>query len=189
MRMTEEELESKLPFMFRPDGDIVAVEYGDIPAHTYMDSNYQYWRGQKGTLSNISAVDAYMYAVNGCYHVYSTLIGFVNIDVKGNVLCGNISVKHRGKSYTIHLNLMYGLKSLSIMHIGSSYVTGFTNSDGQSSPTRKANTKEIDKDILEKIINDPLKDFGVGIQLFMEAVRKTYELDPVNRIMDKCFHQ
>lgn len=185
MRMTEEELKSKIPFMFRPNGDIVAVEYGDIPAGTYTQRDYQYWQEQEGTLSNISAVDAYMYAVNGCYHVYSTLIGFVNIGAKGNVLCGNISVKHRGKSYIIHLNLMYGLKSLSIMHIGSSYVTGFTNSDGQSSPTRKANTKEIDKDVLEKILNDPLEDYGVGIQLFMEAVRKTYELDKTNCIMEK----
>lgn len=185
MRMTEDELESKIPFMFRQNGDIVAVEYGDIPAHTYMDSNYQYWQGQKGTIANISAVDAYIFAVNGLYHVYSTLIGEVYIAAKGNVLCGNIGVKHHGKSYIIHLNLMYGLKSLSIMHIGSTYVTGFTNSDGQSSPTRKANTKEIDKDVLEKILNDPLEDYGVGIQLFMEAVRKTYELDKTNCIMEK----
>lgn len=185
MRMTEAELKQAIPFMYRSDKDMVAVEYGDIPSYTYTYENYQYWQGHKGTISNVSAVEAYMYAVNGGYHVYSTLIGTVQISVKGDVLCGSINVKYRGMTYSISLNLMYGLKSLSIMHIGASSVTGFTNSDGQSSPTRKANTKEIDKDVLEKILNDPLEDYGVGIQLFMEAVRKTYELDKTNCIMEK----
>ena len=47
-----------------------------------------------------------------------------------------------------------------------------------------ASIDEKDEDA-EKILNDPLEDYGVGIQLFMEAVRKTYELDKTNCIMEK----
>lgn len=64
-------------------------------------------------------------------------------------------------------------------------VVGFSNKYGIGSPS--LNTKEMDKETIEKILNLPLEDYGVGIQKFMETVRQVYDIDGTNHIMEKRF--
>ena len=48
-------------------------------------------------------------------------------------------------------------------------------------------TKEMDKDLIERILNDKLEDYGYAIQRFMEDVRELYAEDTTNHIMEKRF--
>ena len=189
MRETREELIEKFPSFNASRYDIVKILYGDEP-NTYWDlEKYNYHRTLTGTLSNISAVDAYIFTKYGNYYIYSTRIGRVYIAEKGEVLCGDISVKHRGLKYDICLNLMYGFSALDILYLGGpSGVTGFSSSDGIGSPCSRKMTKELDKDKILRIINESLSDYGVGIQKFMKMVRQIYQRDPTNHILEKTFN-
>ena len=80
---------------------------------------------------------------------------------------------------------MYGFKKLDILRLGGDNVVGFSNADGQGSPSRY--TKEMDSETIERILNNPLPDYGVGIQKFMEAARELYAEDTTNHIMEKRF--
>ena len=80
---------------------------------------------------------------------------------------------------------MYGFKKLDILRLGGDNVVGFSNADGQGSPSRY--TKEMDKDLIERILNDKLEDYGYAIQRFMEAARELYVEDTTNHIMEKRF--
>lgn len=103
-------------------------------------------------------------------------------------MCGDLQVKYRGKVYSIYLNLMYGLKSLSIFrNSGAESFTGFSNADGLSSPCIKSHTKELDRDLIEKVLKVDLSDYGESVRKFMEAVTALYDKDKVNHIMEKCF--
>ena len=79
---------------------------------------------------------------------------------------------------------MYGFKNLDILRIGEK-VVGFSNADGQGSPSR--NTEEMDTETINRILNDPLSDYGIGIQKFMEVARQLYAEDTTNHIMEKRF--
>lgn len=125
--------------------------------------------------------------MNGTYSDYRTLIGNVKIAKNGRVLCGDINVKYYGKIHNIHLNKMYGYNSLDILRLGNG-VVGYSTKDGCGSPSPVYFTKELDCDVIEHIINQPLPDYGIGIQKFMEAVRETYRADTTNYIMKKCFN-
>ena len=189
MRETREELIEKFPSFNTYHQDIVKIFYGDEPDTYWNLEKYNYHRTLTGTLSNISAVDAYIFTQYGNYYIYSTRIGRVYIAENGEVLCGDISVKHRGLTYDVCLNLMYGFSALDILYLsGSSGVTGFSSSDGIGSPCTHKMTKELDKEKILRIINEPLSNYGVGIQKFMETVRKTYQRDPTNHILEKTFN-
>ena len=188
MRMTREELLEKFPSWNESRHDIMAVNYGDEPLIHYDQGEYEryqnYWSKDK-TFANIMAVDAYIYSQNGTYDEYRTLIGKVRIAEDSRVLCGDVNVKYRGKTHNIILNKMYGFKKLDILRLGGDNVVGFSNADGQGSPSRY--TKEMDAETIEKILNDPLSDYGIGIQRFMEAARELYAEDTTNHIMEKRF--
>ena len=169
------------------DGDIIAVEYGDIPSSNYTQKDYDRWQKLSGTLSNIGAVDAHIFTCFGQYSVYNTRIGKVYIDSTGDVLCGSISIRCRGNVYNVYLNLMHNLNGLDVIGLRAGGVVGYSNKDGLGSPSRKHNTREISVDVLESILNDPLNDYGEGIQRFMDSVRKSYLLDKTNHIMEKTF--
>ena len=188
MRMTREEILEKYPSWNESRHDIVAVNYGDEPLIHYDKNEYDryqnYW-SKDSTFANIMAVDAYIYSQNGTYDEYRTFIGNIRIAEDGRVLCGNVNVKYRGKVYDIIFNRMYGFKKLDILRLDGEYVVGFSNADGQGSPSIR--TKEMDKDLIERILNDPLSDYGYAIQRFMEAARELYAEDTTNHIMKKRF--
>lgn len=188
MRMTRENLLEKFPSWNESRHDIVAVNYGDEPFIHYDQEEYEkyqnYW-SKDSIFANIMAVDAYIYSQNGTYNEYRTLIGKVRIAEDGRVLCGDVDVKYKGKTHNIILNTMYGFKKLDILRLGGEYVVGFSNADGQGSPSRY--TKEMDAETIERILNDPLSDYGIGIQKFMEAARELYAEDTTNHIMKKRF--
>ena len=83
---------------------------------------------------------------------------------------------------------MYGFKALSILSLrGTGKVKGFCNKDGQGSPANQLNTEELDIDIMKSVLDNPMKDYGYGIQKFMETARELYNEEPYNYIMQKTF--
>ena len=188
MRLTREELLDMYPLWNESRHDIVKVFYGDIPLVIYNEKQYELFKTLTGTLANIEAIDAYIYTQNGNYNKYSTLIGDVYITENEIVLSGNIKIKYRGLIHDIFLNKMYGKYCLSILRNTSEGTKGFTNKDGLLSPSIKSRTKELDDETIEKILNNPLEDYGETIQKFMEAAREMYIQDSTNHIMEKCFN-
>lgn len=184
MRQTREELLQQYPSWNENRHDIVKINYGDEPLIVQNENKYQEYQTLTGTMANIMCSYAYMYSQNGEYDVYRTLIGETYIRPDGTVLGGTVNVKYRGKPNSIHLNMMYGLKALDILRIGET-VVGFSNKDGIGSSS--LNTKEMDKETIEKILNSPLEDYGFGIQKFMECARHIYDMDGENWIMNKRF--
>ena len=181
MRMTKEELLEKYPSWNTNKHDICKVVYGDEPSIKWNKEKYNDFKRMSGTLSNLQAVDAYIYFQYGDYYIYNTLIGKIYITENGDILAGDINIQYNGCN-SIYLNKMYGYNALDILRITTN-VTGFSNIDGMGSPSR--NTKEMDKDIAEKIVNHKMEDYGIGIQKFMEAVRKQYYNDTTNYIMER----
>lgn len=70
---------------------------------------------------------------------------------------------------------------------GTGKVKGFCNKDGQGSPANYLNTEELDIDIIKSILNNPIEDYGYGVQKFMQTARELYAEDPFNIIMNKTF--
>lgn len=186
MRMTTEELLTKYPTWNTDRHDIVKVMYGDEPLIKWNKEKYEDYQQLTGTLANIQASEAFIYSQYGDYYIYRTLIGTVYITVNGKILYGDINIHYNGCN-SIHLNKMYGFNALSILKIGSQNVVGFSNADGTGSPTLASRTKEMNEDVIEKIINMELKDYGVSVQELMKAVRESYYTDTMNHIMDKTF--
>lgn len=180
MRQTREELLQQFPSWNENKRDIVKVNYGDEPSMVWNKEEYVKW-----SKYNSFTIERYIWTQNGDYNNYYTLIGETYIKPDGTVLGGNVNVKYRGKSHTVHLNMMYGWKALDILRIGE-WVVGFSNKDGQGSPSIM--TKEMDKETIEKILNMPLEDYGYGIQRFMETARQVYGMDTTNYIMEKRFN-
>lgn len=183
-RQTRENLLQLYPSWNENLHDIVKVNYGDEPLIIYDQNEYEKYQALTGTMANIMCSYAYIYSQNGNFNVYRTLIGETYIKPNGTVLGGNINVKYQGVTNEVFLNRMYGYQSLDILRIGQ-HVTGFSNKDGVGSPS--INSREMDKEVIEKILNFPLKDYGYGVQRFMETAREVYELDTTNYIMEKRF--
>ncbi len=70
---------------------------------------------------------------------------------------------------------------------GTGKVKGWCNKDGQGLPANHLNPEELDVDIIKSVINNPMKDYGYGIQKFMQAAIELYAEDPLNNIMNKTF--
>ena len=187
MRKTRQELLSQYSFWNETGHDIVQVKYGDIPLTRWDSKEYDWWKTLSGTLSNILGVDAYVYTQNGPYDIYETLIGKIYIADDGKVLCGDVDVKYRGSTYNVYVNKMYGLNALSVHCIMSEYYVGFSNINGLSSSTTKRHTKEMEKEVIDKVLNKRLEDYGPSVQKFMSAARELYMRDPKNYIMEKTF--
>lgn len=188
MRKSREELMQIYPIWNEQRHDIVRIMYGDDPLILWNEEYYKRWSTYTGTASNIESVGAYMWHMNGDYSVYRTLIGEIYIATTGEVLGGSISVKYRGTTYTIHLNLMYGLKSLDILKLSGEKVRGFSNAGGLGSPSNNFRTEELDKEITKKILFDlDLSDYGESVKKFMEMCGAVYTEDSVNHIMEKCW--
>lgn len=183
MRMTREELLEKYPTWNENRHDICKVKYGDVPLKKWDETEYKKFLELDGTLANLMAAEAFVYIQNGDYYIYDTLIGRVCIAVDGRVLHGDINVNYNGRN-SVHLNQMYGLNALDILRIGQN-VVGFSNADGISSPSAYA--KEMEEDVVEKIINAKMEDYGDNIQKFMQTVRELYHKDTTNHITNKLF--
>lgn len=185
MRLTNEELLNKHPYWNTKRHDIGKIMYGDEPLIKWDEERYKEYQKPNNPLANIEAVDAYVYARYGTYYLYHTLVGSVCIAEDGRVLHGDINIHYRGCN-SVTLNNMYGFNGLNILNLGQN-VVGFCNAGGHGSPSNKFHTKEMDKERVEKIINQPMSDYGVGVQKFMEAIRELYYADTTNHIMNKTF--
>ena len=192
MRLTREELLNKHPIWNEERHDIVKTLYGDEPLIHYDEKEYNKYRdfwSKDNTCANIGAIDAYIYSKNGTYDKYRTLIGEVIISEDGDLLCGDIYVKYGGMRYDIIINNMYGRHSLDILRLsGSGKVLGFSNKDGQGSPSSKRYTDELKDETINKILNSKeLNDYGSSISKFINVARNMYNSDKTNYIMDKTF--
>ena len=191
MRLTNEEILTQFPFWSNhPSGNIQQVRYGDIPDCQYTQESYNYYQQETDPhLLNILCANAYIYSQHGAFDIYKTIAGDIYIHTETQqVLYGSLNIPYRNKPITIHLNLMYGLKALSLLSLrGTGKVKGFCNKDGIGSPCSHLNTEELDIDIIKSVLNNPMEDYGYGVQKFMQAARKLYVEDPYNNIMNKTF--
>ena len=192
MRLTREELLNKHPIWNEEKHDIVKTLYGDEPLIHYDEKEYNKYRdfwSKDNTCANIGAIDAYIYSKNGTYNKYRTLIGEVIISEDGEILGGDIYVKFGGMRYDIIINNMYGRHSLDILRLsGSGKVLGFSNKDGQGSPSSKRYTDELKDETINKVLNSKdLKDYGTSINKFIQYARDMYNSNKTNYIMDKTF--
>ena len=188
MRKTRDSLIADMPYWNEQRHDIVKVNYGDEPLTYWDHEKYEWVSNLTGTLSKIHAIEAYMYYMNGNYYIYDTFVGKSYIKEDGVVLTGNVNITYRGKRYNIFLSKMYGKNGLSITRIDADgIVSGWSNADGLGSCARRDRTKELDYEVIEKVINNPMEDYGIGIQKLMEVIRETYYADIKNHIMEKCF--
>lgn len=187
MRMSRDELMRMYPSWNEERHDIVKVWYGEEPLFLWNEEYYKRWSTYTGTASNIEGVNAYMWSQNGDYYIYRTLIGEIYITTSGKVLGGDISVKYKGATYNITLNLMYGFKALTILKLSGVKVKGFATKDGIGSPSNKHRTEEMDKETIEKVLSTDLKDYGESIQSFIRECINLYNEDSTNHIMEKTF--
>ena len=189
MRQTKEQILTQFPSWSNHPKDIVKVRYGDIPDCTYTQENYDYWETLTGTSKNITYTNAFIYLVNGSYDIYKTEIGdiYIHHDTQ-QLMCGSISIPYRNKPMTATINLMYGLKVFTLLDLnGTGKVKGFCTKDGYGSPTNHLNTEEFEPDTIKKILSNPMSDYGYGVQKFMDVVRRLYDEEPYNYIMEKTF--
>lgn len=192
MRLTKEELLNRHQIWNEEKHDIVRVMYGDDPLVHYDSkeyNKYQNFWAKDNTCANIMAIDAYIYSKNGTYDKYRTLIGEVIISENGDILCGDIFVKYDGMRYDIIINNMYGRYSLDILRLsGSGKVLGFSNKDGQGSPSSKRYTDELKDETINKVLNSKeLNDYGISISKYIQCARDMYNSNKTNYIMDKTF--
>ena len=189
MRKTREEIIAENCWVNIKRNDIVEYCYGDVPLRTYTEKDYTKYKKADGTLANILAVDAYIYSVYGDYDIYDILCGKICIEKKhDNILYGEIKVKYNGNIYYININNMYGLKGLGIKCLHGGWVTGWCNVDDAGSSANKYHTKEMDKDMIEKILNHKsLKDYGISVKRFIDLAWEIYNSNSENQIMNKTF--
>ena len=191
MRLTNEEILIQFPsWANHPSGNIQQVRYGDIPDCQYTQDSYNRYQSETDRhILNIGCANAYIYSNYGTYDIYKTIPGDIYIQTSTQqILHGSINIPYRNKPITIHVNLMYGFKALSILSLrGTGKVKGFCNKDGQGSPANQLNTEELDIDIIKSVLNNPMSDYGYGIQKLMEAARELYTEEPYNYIMSKTF--
>ena len=191
MRLTNEEILTQFPsWSNHPSGNIQQVRYGDIPDCQYTQDSYNRYQSETDRhILNIGCANAYIYSQHGTYDIYKTILGDIYIQTSTQqILHGSINIPYRNKPITVHLNLMYGFKALSILSLrGIGKVKGFCNKDGQGSPANHLSTKELDIDIIKSVLNNPMSDYGYGVQKFLQAARELYKEDPYNYIMSKTF--
>jgi len=189
MRHTREELLDICCGWNEDRHDIVKVFYGDIPLIHYDEGEYQRYQKFAEECPDVGAlggVEAYIYSMNGTYNIYRTLMGDIRIHEDGRVLCGDLTFKVGQSKYTLSINRMYGWNGLSVhKHHHDVGCIAFANNDGGGATSAKI--KELDKDIVEKVLNKEFKDYGESVKKFMEAAREVYAIDPVNHIMERPF--
>lgn len=191
MRLTNSQILTQFPsWVNHPSGNIQQVRYGDIPDCQYTQGSYNRYQSEtdRHTL-NIGCTNAYIYSNYGTYDIYKTIPGYVYIQTSTQqLLHGTLSIPYRNKSITIHINLMYGFKALSILSLrGTGKVKGFCNKDGQGSPVNQPHTEKLDIDIIKSVLNNPMSDYGYGVQKFLQAARELYTEESYNYIMQKTF--
>lgn len=191
MRLTNSQILTQFPsWANHPSRNIQQVRYGDIPDCQYTQEDYnKYQSCTDRHLLNIGCTNAYIYSHYGTYDIYKTIPGDVYIQTSTQqLLHGTLSIPYRNKPITIHVNLMYGLKALLILSLhGTGKVKGFYNKDEQGFPANQLHTEELDIDIIKSVLNNPMSDYGYGIQKFLQAARELYTEESYNYIMQKTF--
>lgn len=192
MRLTNKEILTQFPsWANHPSGNIQQVRYGDIPDCQYTQESYNHYQSETDRhLLNIGCANAYIYLHYGTYDIYKAIPGDVYIQTSTQqLLHGTLSIPYRNNPITIHINLMYGLKALSLLSLrGIGKVRGFCNKDGQGSPANHLRTEELEPEIIKKILSNSMSDYGYGVQKFMDTARELYNEEPYNYIMGKTFN-
>lgn len=117
---TNKEILTQFPsWTNHPSGNIRQVRYGDIPDCQYTQESYNHYQQETDPhLLNILCANAYIYSQHGAYDNYKTIAGDIYIHTETQqVLYGSINIPYRGKPITCHMNLMYGLKALSLLSL------------------------------------------------------------------------
>lgn len=189
MRETREEILRKFP-SFSPRKNLVEVWYMDVPSNVYDQKEHEWYESETDRhVRNVCYAKEWIWLMNGDYDIYRGGIGEILISKNGNVLHGSINIPYRGRTMDVSMNLMYGWAGLTILDLRRSdqKVKGFSTKDGIGSTASKRFTLEMDREQVLAILNNPMKDYGYGVQKFMETARQVYEENPWNYIMEKTF--
>lgn len=164
MRLTNEEILIQFPsWANHPSGNIQQVCCGDIPDCQYTPDSYNRYQSETDRhILNIGCTNAYIYSNYGTYYIYKTIPGDIYIQTSTQqILHGSINIPYRNKPITIHVNLMYGLKALSILSLrGTGKVKGFYNKDEQGFPANHLSTKDSDAD--KNIFDIPAENMAIA---------------------------
>lgn len=190
MRKTDEELKTAYPWKSHMFDNIGAVMYGDIPFETHYEEWYKSTvkiTEGNNIISDIFAVDHWIYKMIGDHDVYETEHGKIGIK-DGEVIYGDFNIHYGGCVYNTFFNNIYSdnesmKDSLMICYIGTDKTFGWRNKNGQSSPSLRC--KKLDDDKIEKVLSSKwLNDFGYGVQVYIDTIKKVYESDKTNYFMD-----
>lgn len=165
------------------------TRYGRISTVHWNKDKFNAWtRISDETLSNIEAIEAYIWHSYGDYYIYQTYVGDVYITENGVVLSGSVNIKDRNSIYEVIVNNLYGHHGLTILQLGhNGLVRGWCNLDGQGSPAIKKNTSELDADVIDRVLSHEFEDYGECMYKLMLAARNIYAEDKTNHIMSKTF--
>lgn len=186
MRKTDEELRTAYPWKSHMFDNIGAVMYGDIPFEIHDEEWYKTTikiAEGNNTISNIFAVDCWIYEMIGSHDVYETEHGEIGIK-DGEAIYGDFNIHYGGCVYNTFFNNIYSdnesmKNSLMICCIGTDKISGWRNKNGQSSPSLRC--KKLDDDKIEKVLSSKwLNDFGYGVQVYINTIKKVYESDKTN---------
>nr|DAX14585.1 MAG TPA: hypothetical protein [Bacteriophage sp.] len=193
MRETAEEIITQFPLWEKRKDIIVAVRYADIPDREYTEKDHEFYKSlPEGTMRNVCFADEWIWLVNGDYQIYYPCCGKIYIHkATQKVMHGDINIHHRGKCYSVMLNLMYGYTILRVdkfLHdSGSGKSVGFCTKDSFGSTQYANHTEEMERDEILRILNDPMADFGYGVQKFLETAREVYKDNPENYYLKNCW--
>lgn len=189
MRKTDEELRTTYPWKSHMFDNISAVMYGDIPFERHNEEWYKSTvkiTEDNNMISDLFAVDHWIYKMIGDHDVYETEHGKFGIK-DGEVIYGDFSIHYGGYVYDTLFNNIYidnelMKNSLTIMSIRTDEVSGWRNKTGQNSPSLR--NKKLDDDKIEKVLSSKwLQDFGYGVQVYIDTIKKIYESDKTNYFM------
>lgn len=185
MRLTKDELLKKYlwntsnPY----NGDIVAVKYGDIPHKHYTWDRVRMENSDKfGYFDNdldnayaaVIATDHYIFAREGEFSKYETLIGGVRVFSNWRVGTVDLRLKYRGIPYILHLCDLYGQTILCLSYISAN--TYKTYDVGNDSSWISIKHAPMSKEEALKVVDvKRVADYGNVIKMAVEKCRKIIE--------------
>ncbi len=185
MRLTREELLSKHSWNVNNpyNGDIVAVKYGDIPHIHYTWDRVRMENSDKfgyfdndldDTYAAVMATDHYIFAREGEFSKYQTIIGDIRVFSDWRIGTVNLLLKYRGKPYTLHLCDLYGRTILCLSCItANTYKTYDVGNDSSWISTHYA---PMSKEEALKVVDvKRVADYGDAIKMAVEKCRKIIE--------------
>ena len=182
MRLTKDELRKRYNWNDKNpmNGDIVSVMYGDIPL-----THYTYDRVRRDNsdrlgyfdndmdrhISAIQSVDHYIYAREGEFSKYVTLIGGVRVFKNWHIGTCDLNIKYNGKTYNLTLCDLYGKIIMTLtLNTSTIYRTYDIGTDSSWISTR---WQPMSKEEALKVLDvKRVEDYGDVVKMAVDKCRK-----------------